>query len=221
VETGYLVALFVPLFLIYLVLSFQQAGQANWTAAAYIGGLILVAAKWDQLIRVNRRAWGLATLALGLAFVETAILHETSWLHLPPRIDILDRARGSRDLAAKVAALQAKTGAQFVVANKYMTASLLSFYLPGQPTTYMPVSSPPFNQIVLWPTYRQQHPSEEGLFVSDFNLVPSSLREDFADIEPAGEIQTTQGGRKVNQFYVFICRRVARVEKISSQENDE
>jgi 4-amino-4-deoxy-L-arabinose transferase-like glycosyltransferase len=209
VETGYLVALFVPLFLIYLVLSFQQAGQANWTAAAYIGGLILVAAKWDQLIRVNRRAWGLATLALGLAFVETAILHETSWLHLPPRIDILDRARGSRDLAAKVAALQAKTGAQFVVANKYMTASLLSFYLPGQPTTYMPVSSPPFNQIVLWPTYRQQHPSEEGLFVSDFNLVPSSLREDFADIEPAGEIHTMQDGREVNQFYVFLCRRAS------------
>jgi 4-amino-4-deoxy-L-arabinose transferase-like glycosyltransferase len=209
VETGYLVALFAPLFLIYLVLSFQKTGQANWTAAAYISGLILVAAKWDQLIRVDRRGWGLATVALGLAFFETATLHETSWLHLPPRIDILDRARGSRDLATKVAALQVKSGAQFVIANKYMTASLLSFYLPGQPTTYMPVSSPPFNQIVLWPTYRQQHPSEDGLFVSDFNHVPSSLREDFADIEPAGEIQTTQDGRKVNQFYVFICRRVA------------
>lgn len=210
VETGYLVTLFVPLFLFYLVLSFQQTGQANWAAAAYIGGLILVAAKWDQLVRVSRRTRWLAAAALGLAFIETTVLHETSWLHLPPRVDMLDRARGSRDLAAKVAALQAKTGAQFVIANKYMTASLLSFYLPGQPPTYMPVSSPPFNQIVLWPTYRQQHPSEDGLFVSDFNQVPSSLRKDFADVQPLDEIHATQGGRKLSQFYVFFCRRAAR-----------
>ena len=210
VETGYLVALFVPLFLFYVVVSFQQTGQANWAAAAYIGGLILVAAKWDQLIRVSRRARWFAAAALGLAFIETVILHETSWLHLPPRIDILDRARGSRDLAAKVAALQAKTGAQFVIANKYMTASLLSFYLPGQPRSYMPVSSPPFNQLVLWPTYRQERSSENALFVSDSNQVPSSLREDFYDVQPADDIHTMEGGRKVNRFYVFFCRRAPR-----------
>jgi 4-amino-4-deoxy-L-arabinose transferase-like glycosyltransferase len=218
VETGYLLALFFPLFLFYLVLSFQRTGQANWAAAAYVGGLILVAAKWDALIQANHQARWLATAALAMAFLETIVLHETSWLHLPHRVDILDRARGSRDLATKVAALQANTGMHYVIANKYMTAALLSFYLPGQPTTYMPLSSAPFNQVVLWPTYRQQHPSEDALFVSDFNRVPESLREDFSDIQPAGKIQAMQNGRVVNQFYVFRCLKATNSgEAVSMQ----
>ncbi len=50
VQTGYLLTLFLPLFLVYLLLSFQKASQANWAAAAYVSGLILVAAKWCQAV---------------------------------------------------------------------------------------------------------------------------------------------------------------------------
>jgi 4-amino-4-deoxy-L-arabinose transferase-like glycosyltransferase len=206
-ETGYLVWLFLPLFLLYLFLSFQKASQANWAAAAYVSGLILLAAKWTEAIRIRPNLKWAVVPALGCAILETAILHETAWLHLPGRLDPLDRARGSRDLAAQIAELQRKTGARFVIANKYMTAALLSFYLPGQPDTYMPVSSPPFNQIVLWPTYRQKHPMDDALFITDSNRVPASVREDFAVIDPAGEIESTEAGRTVGSFYVFICRR--------------
>jgi len=144
---------------------------------------------------------------LGVAFLETAVLHETSWLHLPGRLDPIDRARGSRDLAAQVNALQTSSGARVVIANKYMTAALLSFYLPGQPDTFMPVSSPPFNQLVLWPTYREKYPSDDAIYVSDSNRVPSSLQADFPDIQPIGEIHTSQDGRQVNRFYLFVGRR--------------
>src|SRR5262249_14348660 len=153
-ETGYLVALFLPLFLLYLFLSFQKASQANWAAAAYVSGLILLAAKWTEALRTRPQLRWLAIAGVGLALLETGILHETSWLHLPRRLDPLDGAPGSRDLAAQIEELKRKTGARFVIANKYMTPALLSFYLPDQPDTFMPVSSPPFNQIVLWPTYR-------------------------------------------------------------------
>jgi 4-amino-4-deoxy-L-arabinose transferase-like glycosyltransferase len=205
-ESGYLVCLFLPLFLLYLFLSFQKASQANWAAAAYIGGLILVAAKWTEALRSRPNLKWLVLAGLGLALLETAILHETSWVHLPGRLDPLDRARGSRDLAAQVAELQEKTGARFVIANKYMTAALLSFYLPDQPDTFMPVSSPPFNQIVLWPTYREKHPADDAVFITDSNRVPASVREDFSMVEPAGEIRTTEAGRNVGRFYVFLCR---------------
>jgi 4-amino-4-deoxy-L-arabinose transferase-like glycosyltransferase len=207
VETSYLLALFLPLFLLYLFLSFQQASQANWAAAAYVGGLILVAAKWDEAVRHRPWAKWLATAGLVMALLQTAILHETAWLHLPGRLDPLDRARGSRDLAAKVAELQRRSGAQFIIANKYMTAALMSFYLPGQPVTFMPVSSPPFNQIVLWPTYRIAHPTGDAILVSDVNRVSSSVKADFPGIEQAAEIETIQDGRKVNRFYLFVCRR--------------
>jgi 4-amino-4-deoxy-L-arabinose transferase-like glycosyltransferase len=213
VPTGYLLALFLPLFLFYLVLSFQHASQANWAAAAYVAGLILVAAKWVEAVRIHRWAKPVATAGLLMALVETALLHETSWLHLPGRLDPLNRARGSRDLAAQINELQTSTGAQVVIANKYMTAALLSFYLPGQPDTFMPVSSPPFNQLVLWPTYREKHPDDDAIFVTDSNQLPSSLKADFPLIESAGTIHSVQDGRKVNRFYLFVCRRSDSFER--------
>ena len=218
VETGYLLALFLPPFLLYLVLSFQRAGQANWAAAAYVGGLILVAAKWDHAARFRPWAKWAAKAALALAFLQTALLHETSWLHLPGHLDPLDRARGSRDLAAKVNELQASTGARFVIANKYMTAALLSFYLPGQPDTFMPVSSPPFNQIVLWPTYRQKHPVDDAIFVTDSYQLSDSLKTDFQNIEPVGPIYTTQDGRKVSRFFLFVCRRSGFIQRAAASK---
>src|SRR5580693_6267695 len=216
VPTGYLLALFLPLFLVYLVLSFQKASQANWAAAAYVSGLILVAAKWCEAVRIYPWARWVVLTGLGVAFLETAVLHETSWLHLPGRLDPIDRARGSRDLAAQVNALQTSSGARAVIANKYMTAALLSFYLPGQPDTFMPVSSPPFNQLLLWPTYREKYPSDDAIYVSDSNQLSSSLKADFPTIEPAGAIYSTQDGRKVNRFYLFVCRRSGSVERANA-----
>jgi 4-amino-4-deoxy-L-arabinose transferase-like glycosyltransferase len=207
VETGYVISLFLPLFLLYLFLSFQKASQANWPAAAYVGGLILVAAKWTRALDVRPKLRWLVIAGVSLAVLETSVLHETSWLHLPGHLDPLDRARGSRDLAAQTGEIQRRTGARFVIANKYMTAALLSFYLPDQPVTFMPVSSPPFNQIVLWPTYRLKHPADDAIFITDVNRVPASVREDFPIVEPAGEIQTSERGRNVARFEVFLCRR--------------
>jgi hypothetical protein len=166
-----------------------------------------VAAKWCEADRIYPWARWVISSGLVIALLETALLHETSWLHLPGRLDPIDRARGSRDLAAQVSALQKSSGAPVVIANKYMTAALLSFYLPGQPDTFMPVSSPPFNQLVLWPTYREKHPLDNAIYVSDSNRLLPSLQEDFPHLQPVGEIHTSQDGRQVNRFYLFVLRR--------------
>ena len=209
VPTIFLLSLFLPLFLVYLILSFQKASQANWPAAAYVAGLVLLAGKGSEA--VVRQPWvrWLAAAGLALAFFESALLHDTSWLHLPGRLDPLDRARGSRDLASQIETLRTTAGAPAVIANKYMTAALMSFYLPGQPDTFMPVSSPPFNQLVLWPTYREKYPLQDAVYISDVNRVPASISADFPAIEPAREIRTTQDGRQIALFYVFVCRRSA------------
>jgi hypothetical protein len=90
-----------------------------------------------------------------------------------------------------------------------MTAALLSFYLDGQPDTFMPLSSAPYNQIVLWPTYREIRPTGDALFVSDFDRLPTSLNEDFPSIERLGELVTRENGRKIKSFYIFLCRRAS------------
>jgi 4-amino-4-deoxy-L-arabinose transferase-like glycosyltransferase len=211
IEVTYLLALFAPLFLFYLLISFQQTSQANWAAAAYVGGLILLAFKWSRLaVRLAWARWA-GIIGLTVALVETASLHETAWLHLPAGKDPLDRARGSRDLAAKIDSLTTRTGAQVIIANKYMTAALLSFYLGGQPETFMPVSSAPYNQIVLWPNYREARPTGDALFVSDFDRLPTSLTEDFPSVERLGKFITRENGRKIKSFYVFLCRRASDI----------
>jgi drug/metabolite transporter superfamily protein YnfA len=206
-QTRFLLSLFLPLFLLYFFLSFQKASQPNWPAAAYVGGFIFVAAKWDVLMERARWARWLAVAGLAVALIETVGLQETKWLNLPPGKDPLDRARGARDLAAQVSGLETGTGVKVVIANAYMTASLLSFYLPGQPDVYMPLSSPPYNQLILWPTYRDVHPRDDAIFVSETNRVPNSLRDDFPNIEPAKLLTIMQDGRTIRKLYAFVCRR--------------
>jgi 4-amino-4-deoxy-L-arabinose transferase-like glycosyltransferase len=209
-EVRFTQALFLPLFLLYTILSLQRAGQANWAAACYIGGFILLARRAREAARLHLWARRVAGAALAVALLETAALHDTSWLHLPGGRDPLDRARGSRDLAASVAATAQAANARFVITNRYMTSALLSFYLPKHPKVYVLPSAQILNQLLVWPGYGQDHPSEDALWVSDLTPPPRVLRADFASVEPLGTHNATQDGRVIRRFYFYACRREAR-----------
>jgi hypothetical protein len=83
----------------------------------------------------------------------------------------------------------------------------------------MPVSSPPYNQIVLWPTYREARPTGDALLVSDFDRLPTSLNEDFPNIERLGELVTRENGRKIKTFYIFLCRRTSSANGQAALKN--
>ncbi|PYK40426.1 MAG: hypothetical protein DME49_00535 [Verrucomicrobia bacterium] len=205
--TGYAAALFLPLFALYLLLSLHYHGPPNWTAAAYVGGVILLAANWPGLAKARRWArWGPIT-ALVLASVETAMLLETRWLNLPSRVDPLDRARGSRSLAAEVAQRQQSTGARFVMADNYITAALLSFYLPGQPETFVPGVKRPLNQLELWSNYDQRYPTGNALIVAKRPTFPHALGQSFAHLTPLGPVEAIDGQRMVGRYYLFLGQR--------------
>ena len=208
--TAYAVALFFPLFGLYLALSFHYSGSPNWTAAAYIGGLILLAAKWTELAAIYPWARWATVAAIVLAAIETTTLHETRWLHLPANVDPLDRARGSRTLAASVAEAERQTGARFVIADNYMTAALLSFYLPGQPETFVPITTRPLNQMELWPTYDQRYPAGDALIVASHARLTHSLHKSFARLTPLRSVDVTDAGRKVGRYYFFLAQRDQR-----------
>lgn len=204
--TSYAVTLFLPLFGLYFLLSFRYLGPPNWTAAAYVGGIVLLAAKWSDLSQRHRWARWAALVALALALLETAVLLETRWLGLPHRMDPLDRARGSRSLALAVAHWQQSTGAQFVLADNYMTAALLSFYLPGQPETFVPLTARPLNQLELW-SYDQRFPAGDALIVAKRPDLARALRQSFASLEPLGSVEAIDGDRMVGRYYLFLGQR--------------
>lgn len=205
--TGYALALMLPLLGFYFLLSFHYREPPNWPAAAYIGGLVLLAGKWTELASMHRWARVTAVAAIALAIIETGILLETSWLHLPPKVDPLNRARGSQALAASVARVQQETGAQFVIASHYMTAALLSFYLPSQPETFVPITSHPRDQLEIWPTYEEEHPSGDALFVSKRNRLDRPFSARFAEIKFLGVITPVDHGRVIGRYKLYLCRR--------------
>lgn len=210
--TAFAAALFLPLFGLYFFLSAHYMGPPNWTAAAYLGGIILLAAKWLDLAAAQRWARWLALSALLLASLETVILLDTRWLNLSHRADPLDRARGSRNLAATVARSQVATGARFVIADNYMTAALLTFYLPGQAEAFVPITKRPLNQLELWPNYDQKYPTGDALIIGKRANLAGSLRRSFPQIVPLGIVRATDGQRAVGSYHLFLGKRRAAAE---------
>jgi hypothetical protein len=149
------------------------------------------------------RVWG--GVALGVALIETIALHQTAWLHLPARKDPLDRARGWSQLAAQVAETQSAQGAQFVIARTYMTASLLSFYLPGRPFVYLPPTKEVSNQFSIWPGYNSAAPGSTALYVSEIDSTPESLESGFTKVQEIAQITPHEAGRTLLCYHVFLC----------------
>ncbi len=206
VAIRFLLCLFLPLFVFYIVLSANKAGQANWTAPAYVAGVILFAAKWT--LSANKARWirrfSIAAVIVGL--LESLALHNTHWFRLPPERDPLNRSRGFDCVAQKASDLSVKEGTQCFIANKYMLASLLSFYLPGRPDTFMPPTLKVANQYSIWPGYRTLPSGCSALYISDTVKIPKALLNDFSEVKLLDHIIPTYRGNSLTEHYFFLCR---------------
>lgn len=202
-NVAYLLMLFLPLFVFFCFFSLNETGKGNWTAAALPAGILLLVIYWEK--RIERQpVWRwTAVLALGLALVETGLLHHTSFLHL--KKDPMDRARGWRDLASRVQIFECQYHPDSLICNNYQTASLLSFYLPGQPSTFTPSDGQINDQLCFWGTY----PSDDkvsALFVSEKEAaVPDELKRQFPVIAPVSDFTTEEQGRKLEHFWIYWC----------------
>ena len=201
----YLLSLFLPLFVLYSVLAFNDSGQPNWTAPSYVAGLVLLVAAWISL--ANRFRWARRAVAasLVLALLTAGAFHYIVWFRLPLKRDPADRVRGSQSLAVQVKEAQDRYGADFVIASKYSYASLLSFYLPGKPQTFMPTASMVKNQFALWPGYESGYENKSAIFVSDQSAVPEVLTREFKVIRSVGKVWSTHRRQKVRLFYLYFC----------------
>jgi hypothetical protein len=191
----FLLAFTLPLLLMYFILSFKKAGEANWTAPALISGGILAAADWFERARRSQNVRRFLGIGLGFGLLLSVLvlnidLLRSAGLPYPYRKDPTTRLRGWRTATEAVEKLRTERekalGAPvFLIANGRALASGVGFYLkdkrvegPGHPPVYTPESQSIEDQFSLWPRYDQfiaykhgQRPAD-GLFTEEAGYNP-------------------------------------------------
>ncbi len=212
-------ALALPLLAGYTLLALNDPGEANWTAPAVISGLLLVGGAWAARAGESAawRRWG-RVAALGAAACCVLLLAVTQvplspadrpWLRrLGARDDrdLLYRVRGWRDLAARVQAFGDTHDTPVVVARERELASLLAFYLPGHPRTFIPSRPRIQNQFSFWPDYRDGAFGDAAVFVTPYDAPPADFPPQFTALEAPVEVVSHWRGRPVRRFRLFACR---------------
>ncbi len=206
VAYAFLASLALPLLAFYSILAVNDAGEANWTAAAVISALPLMAATWCELGKTSLAARIIGWIALPPAIVLATVLLAAPAIRIPGVETLLYRIRGWDDLAQQVEQFNEAEGLSFVIGDHYQTASLLAFYMDGNPRTFI-VNRPRIqNQYSFWRTYGGKQLGQDAVYVTRQSLPPADLKEQFSRIDPPQETWSRQDGRRVRKFFLHPCR---------------
>ena len=206
-RTRFLLSQFLPVYALFLFFSLNSTGKPNWIAPALIAGIIFTVVFWREMV-AQRPAWRWGVgVAFIIALAMTVVMHDTEYLHLPPQKDPLRRAQGWADFAAHVQQSRQKYKADLLIGNHYSQASMMAFYLPDQPATYLPPAPYGASQFTLWPGYNPR-PGTRALFVTDStNPDLKTLEEQFNKVELVDDFWSQHHGRPMTHFRIYLCTR--------------
>ncbi len=193
-------ALFLPIFLFYFLLSLNDSGEANWTATGLAGGILLLASYFSEESKSLRKRIFMG-IALGLALIEMILLHDAYGLGIKFKGDPANRLRGWSDLAQKVESFREPQ--DLIIGNKYQTASILSFYLPDRPVTHIPKTERIQNQFSFWPSYELNQESRGILITDSIDEIPDALKLQFASIEKVADFYRQDRGRDLKRYQLY------------------
>lgn len=204
-RTRFLLSQCLPVYGLFLFFSLNSAGKPNWIAPALITGIIFTVVFWREMV-ARRPVWrwwvGAAFL---IALVMTVALHDTDYLHLPYKKDPLRRVKGWNDFEAHVQRARQKYQANLLIANQYDLASMMAFYLPGHPTTYLLPEPYGATQFTLWPGYHIQ-PDTRALYVTDSRgSPPRILKEQFKNVNLVDAFWSQHHGERIFHFDIYYC----------------
>jgi 4-amino-4-deoxy-L-arabinose transferase-like glycosyltransferase len=212
----FLLSQFLPLYGLFAFFSLNKAGQANWAAPALVTGIVFTVVYWrDVVARHPAWRWGVGA-AFAIALLMTAVMHDTdpflkvanhvtNYLHRRPLHDPLRRARGWTDFAAHVQAAREKNHVNLLIGDNYAEASMMAFYLPGQPTPYLLPATYGDTQFTLWPEYTVR-PGTRALYVTTSNgRLPKPLLDEFNKVELVDDFWSQHEGRPMTEFHIYFC----------------
>ncbi len=151
------------------VASCFQKIQGNWALFAYPTGWILLGWMLEDAKKINTQAimqkWtkiGIVSSVVLIAIV-LGLAHSSS---LPFAFQPFKHNSGSRELSKQLDALGYDPDRHFLAADRYQTASLLSFYARGQKRAYfLNLQGQRNNQFSYWPSLEEEQKGKSGFFV--------------------------------------------------------
>ncbi|MDQ2686362.1 MAG: glycosyltransferase family 39 protein [Armatimonadota bacterium] len=186
----------VVVFVATLCVSLRSKIEANWAVAAYITGLILVAAVLVRAWQARRRVWpgvclGFAGLMAAVALFPGLLYGLGVKFHKPSQ-DRTNELYGWRTLATRVAQEEAIVGGNpFVFGTNYRMPSEAAFYLTGQPQTYSLFLHDRYNEYMFWEN-PQRLVGRNAVYISDEDSLSSDqvsdLKAVFTRVEPQSPV---------------------------------
>ncbi|GBE39486.1 undecaprenyl phosphate-alpha-4-amino-4-deoxy-L-arabinose arabinosyl transferase [bacterium BMS3Bbin08] len=202
----YLFWFWAPVLVFFVLKSLQAKVQANWAMFAYIAVFIAFA---DFFYSKTHKKWEkiFVTVALCLAFFQTAAAHYPKILNLPVKMDPSSRLRGWVELGIKTgevynSMLSSGSSEVFIFSDKYQVAGELAFYTPGQPYTYCVNLGRRMNQYDIWGGFDRLL-GQDAIFVTiGEGDMPEALEKAFESHEKES-FTVKEGDRILRQYSIF------------------
>ncbi|MGA2915189.1 MAG: glycosyltransferase family 39 protein [Sedimentisphaerales bacterium] len=207
----------IPLLFLFLIKSLQGKVQANWALCCYLTGLISFSAYFlDRFSTLNIRLRRLTVAAVTLAVCCTILLHVVCMITFPSNLDPLKKVhRGSVQLGHEVARLAQNLKPQrFIFSDGYMTASLLAFYVDGQPTTYCVNLGRRFNPFDFWPTFHELLGYDAVFVLRGDKNMPDQLQDRFQEYQKHLVRTRSAINGTENIYSVFLCHDFKGMERV-------
>ncbi len=207
----------IPLLFLFLIKSLQGKVEANWASFCYLTGMVSFSAYFLYgFPKLNIRLRRLTVAAVALAVCCTIFLHMACLITFPENLDPLKKVRcGSAQLGHEVARLAQNLKPQrFIFSNRYMTASLLAFYVDGQPATYCVNFGRRINQFDVWPTFHDLLGYDAVLVLQGDKNMPEQLQDRFQEYQKHLVRARSSVGDIENIYSVFICHDFKGAERV-------
>jgi hypothetical protein len=136
-------------------------------------------------------------------------MHVMPLLSLPRHLNPLRRGQGWSDFASHIQQARLQYHADVLTADHYSLASLMQFYLPDQPTTYLPPAPYGASQFTLWPGYEVK-PGTRALYVTDSarpDPLPNALRSQFDQCRLVDDFWSHYRSQPIYEFRIFLLTK--------------
>jgi hypothetical protein len=208
VRVRFLLSQYLPLYALFAFFALNKAGQPNWTVPVLVTGIIFTVVYWRELAARNQACRYLVAGAYIISLAGVVILHLLAFLPVPPqytKYNPIHRAQGWPDFAAHVQKARLQNHADLLLGSDYSLASLMAFYLPDQPATYMAPEPYGSSQFTLWPGYKVSQETRALYVTWDPEDPPQTLKNQFSNIRLIDDFMTMEHGRPVKRACIYLC----------------